>query len=154
MPNTFTQVHMQYVFAVKYRGAVLDTAWDEKLRQYITGIYQQLGHKMLAINNMPDHIHIFGGLSVKQSISDVMEIVKSQSSKWINDNRFTKHRFQWQSGYGAFAYSKWDVSTMINYVMNQQEHHKTVSFHEELIDILKEQDIAYDEKYLFHPLLD
>jgi REP element-mobilizing transposase RayT len=154
MPNTFTQIHIQYVFAVKYRAAVLDPAWDERLRQYITGIYQELGHKMLAINNMPDHIHIFGGLGTHQCISDVMEVVKSQSSKWINDNRFTIRKFQWQSGYGAFSYSKWDVNKIIDYVKNQQEHHNNISFHEEINALIEEQGIVLDEKYRFHHLLD
>ena len=154
MPNTFIQVHMQYVFAVKYRAAVLDPAWDERLRQYITGIYQELGHKMLAINNMPDHIHIFGGFGTQKSISDTMEVVKSNSSKWINENKFTKHKFQWQSGYGAFSYSKCDVDKIIDYVKNQQEHHKTISFQQEIDALLYEQGIQLDEKYRFHPLLD
>ena len=154
MPNTFTQAHIQYVFAVKYRAAVLDLEWDERLRQYITGIYQELGHKMLAINNMPDHIHIFGGMGTKKGMADTMEVVKSQSSKWINDNRFTKHRFEWQSGYGGFTYSKWDVDKIIDYVKNQQEHHKTISFQQEISALLYEQGIALDEKYRFHPLLD
>src|SRR6476620_4223899 len=83
MPNTYTQLHVQYVFAVKFREAVLNTKWDEELRKYITGIFQNHGHKMLAINNVEDHIHIFGGLNPKQSISDLMRITKGDSSEWI-----------------------------------------------------------------------
>jgi putative transposase len=154
MPNTYTQLYIQFVFAVKYRAAVLAPPWEEDLRKYITAIFQRSGHKMLAINNMPDHIHIFGGINPKQSLSDLMRDVKGDSSVWINDNKLTRRHFQWQSGFGAFSYSRSDIDNVVRYINNQQEHHKKVSFHDELIAFLNEFDIAYDEKYLFHPLID
>ena len=87
MPNTYTQIHIQFVFAVKYRAALIDGEWKERLHQYITGIFQQQKHKMLQINTMPDHIHIFIGMRPHQSISTLMQIVKSESTKWINDEK-------------------------------------------------------------------
>ena len=154
MPNTFTQLYVQFVFPVKYRAAVLVPPWDEELRKYITGILQHNGHKMLAINNVADHIHIFGGINPAQSLSNLMRDVKADSTVWINERGFTKRKFQWQTGYGAFSYSKSDIDNVVKYIQNQQEHHKKVSFHEELIAFLKEYEITYDEKYLFHQLLD
>ena len=154
MPNTYTQLYTQFVFPVKYRAAVLAPPWDEELRKYITGIFQRSGHKMLAINNVADHIHIFGGINPKQSHSDLMRNVKGDSSLWINERKFTRRKFQWQEGFGAFSYSKSDIDNVVKYIANQQEHHKKVSFREELIAFLKEYEIEYDEKYLFHPLLD
>ncbi len=93
MSNTYTQLYIQFVFAVKYRKSMIDKQWEERLRSYITGIVQHHKHKMLAINNMPDHIHIFLGLHPMQSISDLMRIVKGESSEWINSNQLTKEHF-------------------------------------------------------------
>nr|WP_315822838.1 IS200/IS605 family transposase [Paraflavitalea speifideiaquila] len=84
MANTYTQLYIHCVFAVKYRAALLDTSWDQRLRMYITGIVQNHKHKMLAINNMADHLHLFVGLHPGQSISDMMQLVKGESSEWIN----------------------------------------------------------------------
>jgi REP-associated tyrosine transposase len=154
MPNTFTQCHFQFMFPVKYRLATLQPPWDEELRKYITGIFRNNGHKMLAINNVEDHIHIFGGLSPDQSISNLMRDVKSSSTVWINDNKFTSRPFQWQTGYGAFSYSKSDIDSVVKYIQNQKEYHKTVSFDEEFKEFLKIFGVIYEDRYLFHPLLE
>ncbi len=153
MPNTYTQLYIQYVFAVKYRAAVLDTDWDEEMRKYITGILENNGHKMLAINNVQDHIHIFGGLNPNQSISELMRLTKCDSSEWINKKKLTKHKFHWQQGYGAFSYHESDIDRIVKYVINQQEHHKTISFPDEYRAILNEFKVKFDDRYLFHPLL-
>ena len=153
MPNTYTQLYIQYVFAVKYRAAVLNTGWDEEMRKYITGILENNGHKMLAINNVDDHIHIFGGLNPKQSISDLMRTIKSDSSEWINKQGLTTPKFNWQEGYSAFSYHRNDVDRIVKYVKNQQEHHKTISFPDEYRAILNEFKVKFDDRYLFHPLL-
>ena len=106
MANTYTQLYIHCVFAVKYRTAMLHSTWDERLRLYITAISQNHHHKMLAINNLPDHLHLFVGLNPAQSISDMMRLIKGDSSEWINKERLTPNKFQWQDGYGAFSYSK------------------------------------------------
>ena len=149
MPNTYTQLYIHCVFAVKHRAAMLDTIWDERLRLYISAITQNHGHKMLAINNMPDHLHFFVGLNPRQSISDMLRIVKSESSEWINKEKFTKNKFNWQDGYGAFSHSLSQVNKVVQYIHNQQEHHRKVTFLEEYKKMLKDFQINYDERYIF-----
>lgn len=103
MANTFTQLYIQFVFAPRFRAALLNSEWDERLRSYISVIVRNHGHKLIAINNMPDHIHMFIGLNPTQSISEVMRIVKGDSAEWINKEKLTLGKFQWQNGYGAFV---------------------------------------------------
>jgi len=104
MPNTYTQLHIQFIFAVKYRQALIGSEWKENLHQYITGIFQENQHKMLQINSMPDHVHIFIGMRPHQSISSLIQNVKTESSKWIKTQKVCKVPFAWQEGYGAFSY--------------------------------------------------
>lgn len=152
MPNSYTQLHIQFVFAVKFRKALIQKKWKERLHQYITGIFQQNGHKVLQINSMPDHIHIFIGLRPKQSISSLIQNVKAESSKWINNEFYEPKRFKWQEGYGAFSYSKSHVPRVIKYIQRQEGHHKKMSFREEYLKLLEAFEIDYDEKYIFKPL--
>ena len=154
MSNTYTKLHIHCVFAVKYRAAMIQEDWEERLHKYITGIVQNNEHKMLAINSVPDHLHLFIGLSPKQSISDMMRLVKGDSSEFINNNKFTKRKFNWQDGYGAFSNSHSQIDSVIKYVLNQKKHHRKISFREEYIKMLKDYDVNYDEKYIFHDLLD
>ena len=149
MPNTFTQIHIQFVFAVKYRAALIDGEWKERLHQYITGIFQQQKHKMLQINTMPDHIHIFIGMRPHQSISTIMQIVKSESTKWINDEKLCSRQFAWQEGYGAFSYAKSQVNDVIRYIQNQEIHHQKETFLEEYKKFLTAFEIEWDEQYIF-----
>src|SRR5689334_16449979 len=100
MPNTYTKLHVQFVFAVKYRAALIQKPWKERLHKYITGIIQAHDHKMLQINSMPDHIHILIGMRPLQSISSLVQKVKSESTKWINENKLAGAEFAWQEGYG------------------------------------------------------
>ena len=106
---------------------------------------------MLAINGMPDHVHILFGFRPSQSLADLMQDVKGSSSKWINEKGLTKARFSWQAGYGAFSYRKSDVPEVIQYIKTQEEHHKTRSFIEEYESVLKEFEIDYDERFVFKP---
>ena len=124
MPNTYTQLYIHFVFAVKYRQALLSTSWDERLRLYITAIVQNNGHKMLAINNMADHIHIFVSMGPAQSVSKLMQMVKADSSAWINKQQITSSRFYWQEGYGAFSYSQSQIDRVVGYIHDQQKHHR------------------------------
>lgn len=103
MSNTYTQLHIQFVFAVKYRAALIQKPWKDELHQYITGIFQANDHKILQLNSMPDHIHILVGMRPTQSISSLVQNVKAESSKWIKDRKFCTASFAWQSGYGAFS---------------------------------------------------
>ena len=149
MANTYTQLHIQFVFAVKYRVALIQKDWQPKLHKYITGIFQENEHKMLQINSMPDHIHIFTGLRPHQAISSLIQNVKTESSKWINENKFCQSHFAWQNGFAAFSYSKSHVSRVIRYIQNQQTHHKKETFLNEYKRMLKAFDIEYDERYIF-----
>jgi putative transposase len=149
MANTYTQIHIQAVFVVKYRAGLIQFDWEEQLYKYISGIITTQNHKVLAINGMPDHVHVFFGMRPSQSPSDLMQDVKGSSSKWINENGFVKGRFEWQEGYGAFSYSKSQVDMITNYVKNQKNHHAKTSFKEEYEKLLKEFEISYDDRYIF-----
>jgi REP element-mobilizing transposase RayT len=153
MPNTYTQLHIQFVFAVKYRAALIQKEWKEELHKYITGIFQQNNHKMLQINSMPDHIHAFIGMRPHQSISAIIQNVKSESSKWIKSQEFCKHSFNWQEGYGAFSYSKSHVPAVIRYIQNQEIHHRKETFLDEYRKMLKLFEVEYDEQYIFKELI-
>jgi putative transposase len=149
MPNTFSQLYIHFVFAVKYRAALLNKDWDERVRLYITAISQNHGHKMLAINNMPDHLHMFIGLNPNQSISELMRKVKGDSSEWINKEKLTPGKFQWQEGYGAFSHSRSQIDQVVKYISNQQKHHQKKTFLDEYRQMLNDFDIPFEEQYIF-----
>ena len=153
MANTYTQIHLQFVFAVKYRNGLIHASFKEELYKYISGIIKENNHKLLAINGMPDHLHIFIGMRPSQSISDLLQDIKGSSSKWINEKKFLKVKFEWQEGYGAFSYSKSHVNDVINYIQNQESHHKKESFRDEYLKFLKVFEIEYDERYIFKELI-
>jgi putative transposase len=149
MANTYTQIHLQFVFAVQFRVALIQDDWKDELYKYITGIVQTHKHKLLIINGMPDHLHMLVGMRPAQSISELLQDVKGGSSLWVNERRLTQERFQWQQGFGAFSYSKKDLPNVIEYIKNQQQHHHQKTFMEEYKDLLKEFEIEFDEKYIF-----
>jgi len=149
MANTYSQIYIQIVFAVKNRNALINSSWEEKLYQYITGIVKNKEQKLIAINGVADHIHIFIGLKPTCCLSDLVREVKKASTVFINDNKLSKYKFNWQAGFGAFSYSKSHIDAVYNYVMNQKAHHKKRSFKEEYLDFLKKYEISYEEKYLF-----
>ena len=149
MANSYTQLHVQFVFAVKYRQALIKKEWKERLHEYLTGMFQENRHKMLQINSMPYHIHIFIGLNPHQSISSLIQNVKSESSKWINAQNFCEQRFAWQEGYGAFSYAKSQVANVIGYIQNQEIHHRKESFLDEYRKYLTAFEMDWDERYIF-----
>ena len=153
MPKTNTQIHIHLVFAVKYRDGVIQASWKDELYKYITGIVQNNKHKLLSINGMPDHVHILLGLRPSQSISDLLQDIKGSSSKWINEKKFIKTRFEWQEGYGAFSYSKSQIKAITEYIENQELHHQKKTFREEYLEMLQKFEVDYDEKYIFHELI-
>ena len=118
--NTYTQLHIQFVFAVQNRISLIQSSWQEELFKYITGIVKNHKHKMIAINGMPDHIHLFVGLHPAQSISNLLQVVKGESSEWINNRGFVRGKFQWQERYGAFSYGHSQVNQVYQYIMNQK----------------------------------
>ena len=155
MPNTYTQLHIQFVFAVKYRLALIHPEWKERLHGYITGMFQANSHKMLQINSMPDHIHIFIGMRPHQSISALVQNVKTESSKWIKKQSFCAHPFEWSrfgGSYGAFSYAKSQVHDVIRYIQNQEIHHRKETFLDEYRKFLTVFEIEWEEQYIFKEL--
>ena len=128
---------------------MISTEWKERLHQYITAIVQNHKHKMIAINTMPDHLHMFFGMRPHQSLSDLMRIVKGDSSEWINQQHLTQKSFRWQEGYGAFSYEKKMIDVVAAYIGNQELHHAKKLFREEYKELLNDFEIEYDEGYLF-----
>lgn len=155
MPNTYTQLHVQLIFAVQYRAAQIQASFKERLHQYMTGLVQdpKHGHKLLQINSMPDHIHILIGLRPTQAVSSFVQHVKSESSYWINEHQLTSARFQWQEGFGAFSYSKSHLPDVIRYIQEQEKHHRKQSFLQEYESFLKAFEIEYDLRYVFKELM-
>ena len=149
MANTFSQIYIQIVFAVKHRNALIDPTWEDQLYKYITGIVQNKEQKMIAINGMPDHIHIFIGMKSTCCLSNLVQEIKKSSNTFIKDNDLSSKPFNWQEGFGAFSYSHSQIDSVYKYVMNQKEHHKKQTFKEEYIDFLKKFEVEYDDKYLF-----
>jgi REP element-mobilizing transposase RayT len=147
--GTYSQIYIQVVFAVKFRNALINPEWEEKLYQYITGIVKNKNQKLIAINGMPDHIHIFLGLKPSCCLSDLVRDIKKSSTTFITENKLSDFKFQWQNGYGAFSYSHSHIDNVYKYIMNQKEHHKKVSFKAEYLEFLKKFEIEYDEKYVF-----
>ncbi len=149
MPNTYTQLYIQIVFAVEGRQNLIPKQHKEELHKYITGIVQKRNHKMIAINSMPNHAHIFVGLKPTQSISDLVRDIKTNSSSFITEKKFVRGKFSWQEGFGAFSYSHSQVDAVVKYILEQETHHKKDTFREEYIRFLKKFNVEYDEKYLF-----
>lgn len=152
MPNTYTQIHIHAIFAVQDRYCMIKERWKNELYKYITGIIQQQNHKLIIINGTEDHIHVLFGMRPVQSLSELMQDIKGSSSKWINEKKFIPAKFSWQEGFGAFSYSKSQLQTVINYIANQEEKHKKLSFRNEYIEFLKQFEIDYDERYIFKPI--
>ena len=149
MANTYTQIYVQIVFAVQGRQNFITEKNRELLEKYICGIVSNKKSKPLAIYCNPDHTHLFIGLNPSVAISDIVRDIKANSTKWINEKKWSKAKFKWQEGYGAFTYSKSQIDAVVNYILNQHVHHKKKSFREEYLDFLKKFDIDFDEKYLF-----
>lgn len=149
MANTYTQLYVHIVFAVKGRANLVSKQWKEKLYQYITGIISNKNQKLMVINGMPDHLHILVGLKPDCNFSDLVRDIKSNSSKWINEEQFVKGKFEWQTGFGAFSVSQSQVKIVVNYILNQEEHHKKKTFKDEYIEFLNAYQIDYKPEYIF-----
>jgi REP element-mobilizing transposase RayT len=149
MANTYTQLYIQIVFSPWGRASLISPKHKEELQMYATGIIQNRKHKLLALNFMPDHVHIFIGYNPSQPLPDLVRDVKASTSKLINDRRWIFGKFEWQAGYGAFTYSRDEMDTVIRYINSQEEHHRKESFKEEFIGLMKRFGVEYDERYMF-----
>ena len=153
MANTYHQLYVQAVFAVKYRAAVIDLSWKPQLLGVIGNLINETGCKTLIVNGVEDHMHCFFGLPPKLSVSFVLKNAKAKSSKWINENGLLKAEFKWQRGFGAFSYSKSAVNNVYRYILNQEAHHQKKKFIPEYKEMLKKHGIEYDERYIFEELI-
>ncbi len=150
MPNTYFQMYVQTVFAVKYRESQIKSEWKSQLFEVIGNLINEANCKTLIVNGVSDHVHCLFGFRPIHSISEVMQSVKAKSSKWINEKGFLKNRFEWQEGYGSFTYSHGQVDVVFRYIKYQERHHQKETFREEYERILKKYGVNYDEKYLFY----
>jgi len=149
MANTYTQLNIHAVFAVKGRKNFLLDEFRPRLFEYISGILRNIGQFPLAVNGYKDHVHLFFELQPTKPVSDVMEVVKANSSKWINEQNFLSCKFQWQKGFGGFSYSRSRRNEVIHYIMTQEQHHKKKSFREEYLNLLEKFEIEFNEEYIF-----
>ena len=149
MANTFSQLYAQLVFAVERREHLIDKEHKEETQKYITGVIKNRGQKLITINAMPDHIHIFIEFQPSLKISDLVRDIKTSSCQFINQQNFSKHQFNWQNGYGAFSYGHSQIDAVYQYIQNQENHHNQSTFKEEYLDFLDKFQIPFEERYLF-----
>ena len=150
MAGTFSQIYIQIIFAVQNRACSIQPSWEEELYKYISGIVKNKKQKMLAINGMPDHFHFLIGMKPSCCLSDLVREVKKSSNEFIKEKAFSKFKFNWQEGYGAFSYSQSQIDAVIKYIMGQKEHHKRQTFRDEYLDFLDKFQIAFKDEYLFN----
>jgi putative transposase len=149
MANTYTQLYVQLVFSPLRREAMIGTSWKDRLEKYICGIIRNKGHKLIAINCMPDHAHIFLGLNPDEALSDLVRDVKRDSTTFVNAEIQPRGKFAWQEGFGAFSYSHSQIDRVARYVLDQEEHHKRRSFRDEYEALLLEFAVRYEQRFLF-----
>lgn len=149
MANTYTQLNMHVVFSVKGRENFLLNTFRDDLFKYISGILNKLEQYPLAVNGYKDHVHIFFEIQPTKSLSEIIRIVKSNSSKWINKENFIRGKFSWQEGYGGFSYSRSQRNNVIQYIIKQEEHHNKRTFREEYLELLKLFEIDFNDQYIF-----
>jgi REP element-mobilizing transposase RayT len=154
MAGTFGQFYAHIIFTPKHRANVIREAFREELQMYMTGIIQGKKHKVLAIYCMPDHVHVLIGLKPYMALSDLVQILKKESTNFINDKKWIAGKFSWQEGYGYFSHSHSELDKVIHYIQNQPEHHKKRSFREEYLEILQRCEVDFKEEYLFEWISD
>ena len=149
MANTYSQIYIQLVFVVKRRENLIPKEHREELHKFISGIVANQEQKLLAIFCMPDHAHILVSIKPSIAISDLARDVRAGSSGFINKQKWMSNKFQWQEGFGAFSYSQSAVNNVIQYILNQEEHHRKKSFKEEYHSFLKKFEVDFEDQYLF-----
>lgn len=153
MANTYHQIYLQTVFAVKYRNALLSKTWRSQVFGVIGNLINEANCKTIIVNGVENHVHCFLGLRPVVSVSELMKTVKAKSSKYINDHNLTPERFEWQVGYGVFSYHRSQIDMIYKYIQNQEEHHRKQTFRDEYVGLLKEFKVEYNEQYIFTELV-
>lgn len=147
MAHTYTDLLAHVIFSTKDRQPLINTDFKPRLHAYMHGIVKDLGGKALIIGGIADHIHLLVNLPTTVTMSEAMRVVKANSSKWAHEEG---HRhFAWQSGYGAFSVSRSNVEAVYNYIANQEQHHRVMTFQDEYVMFLEKHGIEYDERYLW-----
>jgi REP element-mobilizing transposase RayT len=149
MANTYTQLYVHVIFAVKGRSNLLSKNLKPVLYSFIAGIFRSQNQKLMIINGTGDHVHILIGLRPDSNLSDFIRELKSNSSRWINENGFLTGKFEWQRGFGAFSVGPNYVKTVINYIKGQEEHHRKRTFREEYVDFLESYEIEFKREFIF-----
>ncbi|GAC1309206.1 MAG: hypothetical protein NVSMB24_24280 [Mucilaginibacter sp.] len=149
MANTFSQIYLQFVFAMQNRQSIVSSEHKEELHKYITALVQNRKAKMLAVNCMPDHTHLFVGFKPTVLIADFIKEIKVESNEFINSKNWVKGKFKWQEGYGVFSYSHSHIDAVIKYVLNQENHHQKKTFKQEYLNLLQKFEIAFEDRFLF-----
>jgi putative transposase len=147
--NTYSQIFYHVVFAVRNRESLISKEIKEDLYKYMSGIIDNQKQKLFIINGMPDHVHLLLNCKPDVNLSDLVREIKEHSSKFINSKNILKGKFYWQGGFGAFTVSKKDVTMILNYIKNQEKHHRIKVFRSEYLDLLKENEVEFKEEYLF-----
>jgi len=147
--GTFTKLTYHVVFSTKYRCKIITETIRERLYEYIGGIVRNLNGNLIQIGGIEDHLHLLVNLSPARSVSDCIRDIKANASKWLNDLPEFDIRLEWQKGYGAFTVSYSQIEIIRHYIENQLEHHRTRSFEDEFIGLLRRHNIEFEYKYLF-----
>jgi len=153
MSSTYSQIYIHVVFAVKHRESLIAPKWECQLHKYLTVSIQNNGQKMIAINGMPDHIHMLIGMKPNCNLSDLIREIKKSSSNWINTNKLVTSHFNWHEGFGAFSYSQSSLDNVVNYIHEQKKHHAKQNFREEFETLLQKFKVNYKKEYLFNQVL-
>lgn len=149
MANTYSKFYVHLVFSVKFRESLIHENWEQELYKYIAGVIKNKGHYPIVINRHLDHIHILFEYNLNDLISDLVREIKKASTKMINANQFGIHKFQWQSGYGAFSVGCHEKEKIKEYITKQKSHHQEITAQEEYTELLNQFSIPYLEKYVF-----
>lgn len=149
MASTYTNLLYHLVFSTKHRQAFITSELQDELYRYVGGIVRGEGGTLLEIGGVEDHVHLLVKFKPDQSVSRMLQLIKGNSSKWVNERPGREARFAWQTGYGAFTVSESQAPSVRQYIQRQPEHHRTRSFQDEYLDLLKKHGIEYDERYLW-----
>ncbi|MGB7924657.1 MAG: IS200/IS605 family transposase [Pyrinomonadaceae bacterium] len=149
MAHTFTNLLTHIIFSTKDRAPYIDAEVKRELLAYLGGMVREVNGKAYAINGTADHVHLLVSLPPTIALSDAMKVVKANSSRWVSEKWVTRKAFGWQTGYGAFSVSRSNVSDVLKYIANQEEHHRKITFKEEFVAFLKKHEINYDERYIW-----
>ncbi|GAA4320322.1 IS200/IS605 family transposase [Flaviaesturariibacter amylovorans] len=149
MPDTLIRAHFHMVYAVKYRAALITPDWKDRLHQYAIGLIHEHGHQVLALNTMPDHLHVLFRYNINETIPQLMQHLKRDTSRWINEHRLARERFAWQTGYGGFVVEPARIDLVIRYIRNQEQHHRRQTMREEIRELLHQEGIPWDERFGF-----